>query len=87
MKIKKFNENIDTKKITIISGDDWEGLYYKGKLVDEGHSLHFENVLKKLGFYVNSEYLEEEDWETLDNHCPEKLEDINILLNTKKYNL
>lgn len=28
------------KKFVIIDGDDWEGLYIDGILVDEGHSLN-----------------------------------------------
>lgn len=29
-------------------GDDWEGLYVNGQLIDEGHSLYWSHVIKKL---------------------------------------
>lgn len=39
---------IGKPKVTIVDGDDWIGLYLDGVLVEEGHSLHLEAVLREL---------------------------------------
>jgi hypothetical protein len=38
------------EKITYVRGQDWEGLYIDGELVEEGHSICVEEVVEALGF-------------------------------------
>jgi hypothetical protein len=52
-------------KLTIVSGEDWKGIYADGKLLSEGHSLNIREILENLGydvddFDVNQEWLENE---------------------------
>jgi len=65
MKHIKLFENIDDKKLIIMRGDDWEGVYYNGKLLYQGHSIRWDEVLKKLGYNITSNYIEDDDWENL----------------------
>lgn len=52
--IKNINENLDSKNISIIRTDDWVGVYYEKQLIDEGHNVNWEYILKKhLGFTIN----------------------------------
>ncbi len=60
--LKNINESINNQKLTILNGDDWEGLYYNGKLINEGHRINWIYALKKIGFKINSEYLTDEEW-------------------------
>ena len=83
--LKKFENS--GKNITIIYGDDWEGIYYNGELLNEGHSINLTDVLIKLGYTIENKQVSEEEWEELGDSCPEKLEDVNVILNSKKYNL
>lgn len=51
-----------TKDIVYVMGDDWEGVYIDGKLVNENHSVNWPYVLKQLGHYVS---VKEVDYEWL----------------------
>lgn len=87
--IKKLTESIDNKNITILSTDDWSGLYYNGELIDEGHSINLYSVLKKLGYDIKSIHVD--DVEEFENYfgssCPDTLEEVRMKLDIKKYNL
>jgi len=84
--LNKINETIENKKLVIISGDDWEGIYIDGKLIDEGHSIDWRFVLKVLGYNISGTYIEDEEFWEIGN-LPDKLEDLEVILNSKKYNL
>lgn len=66
-----------TQKITIVSnGDDWEGLYLDGVLVDEGHEITPLALAEALGLenervYVSYQWLGEKV-----SNLPEKLNKI-----------
>ena len=86
--LKKINESVEDKKITFVSGDDWEGIYLNGKLIDEGHYPDLSQVLKKLGYEINSIYIEQEEiWDEFGNTCPSNLEQVESIIAAKKYNL
>jgi len=87
MKHIKLFENIDDKKLIIMRGDDWEGVYYNGKLLYQGHSIRWDEVLKKLGYNITSNYIEDDDWESLDWSLSENIEDVEMIINSKKYNV
>lgn len=38
-----------TQHITLVTADDWEGLYVNGKLHDENHSLDYGFIFERLG--------------------------------------
>lgn len=63
------------KKIVIVSGDDWEGLYIDGKIVDQGHRLRLEEVLRLLGFDVDCKEADNE-WLEQYGNLPDKLKDV-----------
>lgn len=49
--LKKFEDKTIFlgKKIVIVTlSDDWEGLYIDGELIEEGHSINYESVLKSM---------------------------------------
>ena len=86
--LKKINESIDRKEITFVSGGDWTGTYFNGELIDEDNSVNYEKVLKSLGYKLNSIYIREEEiWDKLGYSCPKNLEDIEIIIASKKYNI
>ena len=86
--LKKINESSNNKEITFVRGDDWEGIYLDGELLNEGHSVNVVSLLMKLGYTIKPGiYLKEYEWEAIGNSCPEKLEDIKTKLASKKYNL
>lgn len=62
-------------KATIVYDEygDWEGLYIDGKLVDEGHTLSTNRVLRALKIEFSSLEI---DMEKLDNDLPEDLEKV-----------
>jgi len=87
--IKKITESVDNKEITILSTDDWQGLYYNGKLLDEGHSINLRDVLRQLGYHI--EYIGVDDPEEFENYfgssCPNTLDEVKLKIASKKYNL
>ena len=88
MKIKKFNESTKNKEITILYGDDWEGIYLNGKLLDQNHSIDNSKLLELLGYSVKCVYEDDEEvWEIMDYYCPEDIEKYYAIKNSKKYNL
>jgi len=60
----------------VTNGEDWEGIYLDGKLVDQGHELPPNKVLevlgKALGVQVSSREVE------IDGYLPQALSDIGI---------
>lgn len=65
------------KKITLVSGDDWQGLYIDGKLAIEGHSVSVEDVLLMLD--INHETLFANDnWLDVEGYLPEDLKDVKL---------
>lgn len=38
-----------TEQFTLVSGDDWHGLYRSGRLIAEGHRIQAQDVLDALG--------------------------------------
>lgn len=88
MKIKKFNESKENKEITILYGDDWEGIYLNGKLIEQNHSIDNSKLLTLLGYNVKSVYEDEEEiWEIMNYDCPEDIEKYYAIKNSEKYNL
>ena len=86
--LKKIYEDLKNKKLILMRGDDWEGIYYEGKLLYQGHSINWYDVLKKLGYATKLKYIEsEEDWKELGWSLPENIEDVQKILDAKKYNL
>ena len=87
--LKSINEEIENKEFVLIDTDDWSGLYYNGKLVDEGHSIDWKYVIKKIfNCSIDSNYIDQEDFEEyFGSHCPETLDEVKIKLDAKKYNL
>jgi hypothetical protein len=65
-------------RLTVISLDDWEGVYdEKGNLLDQGHSIRWEEVVEKLGHRVDFKYMEDpNNLQEFGNSLPDKLEDI-----------
>lgn len=86
--LKKINEDVDNKELTIVSGEDWEGIYYNNQLIDQGHSINWRNVLEHFGYTIKSKSIDsEEQWEILGWNLPNQLSEVESLLNSKKYNL
>ena len=61
-----------------VRGDDWEGLYLQGKLVEEGHRVRMEEIFRHLGVQV--EFIEaDEAWLCERGRLPEDLKDVKKL--------
>ena len=37
------------KSVAVVEGDDWSGIYVDGKLVSEGHSVHWRYFAEAIG--------------------------------------
>lgn len=38
--------NVTDNRLTLVSGDDWEGLFHKGELLDEDHSIQRKTLVR-----------------------------------------
>lgn len=65
------------KTATYIVGDDWEGIYIDGKLIEEGHNISPKNLLKKLGYVVET-FEPDYDWLDGEGYLPEDLKDVKL---------
>ena len=79
---KIIKENINNKEIFICMTDDWTGVYYDNKLIQEGHSINAIDLLEQLNFNVETKYISVEEIE-----FPESLDELKADLISKKYNL
>jgi hypothetical protein len=69
-------KKVDPKKVVVLDGDDWSGLYVGGKLVYEGHKVPLHELSKALGFeVVNVEPEDGEEWAEYGYRCPDELSD------------
>ena len=77
--------------IKYVIGEDWEGLYIRNVLVDEGHRIRFDDGFKFICNHINyvkgvesiqfSIYGIDQDWLEDQGSMPEKFKDIpNVLL-------
>jgi hypothetical protein len=67
---------IRTNMLTIIKGDDWEGLYDdSGTLVAEGHSLTYSDLADALGIVI-SERRANIAWLEDNGRLPKRLSDV-----------
>lgn len=70
--------------IIIAQGDDWEGIYVDGQLLDQGHSLHLMDVLtelKKLGAeFTDSTTISQRevnlDWINMYGELPRSIDEV-----------
>lgn len=60
-------------KITILSTDDWQAIYFEGKLYQQGHSIDLQSLLIDLGYKVESKWIADEDMN--DSSFPKDLKD------------
>lgn len=73
-------------EVTILSGDDWKGIYVNGELKAENHSLNADNALAALDIAYESIYLESDyGWDCIGNCCPKTKSEFEELV--KQYNL
>ncbi len=61
--------------VTIVDGDDWEGLYIDGKLIEEHHCVRTESVLQHLGIPCEMIY-PDQNWLENRGNLPVRLEDV-----------
>ena len=66
-----------TKEVTIVYGDDWEGLYVDGKLVAQNHSVSAISALESLGFSVNQKEVDYA-WLLDEGNLPDSLSDVKM---------
>lgn len=64
-------------KLTFVNCDDWCGLYADGYLQEEGHSLDWPWVLKRLGIDIESEWAMKWMDDEGRGHMPELLSEIS----------
>lgn len=73
-------------KLTTVHLYDWAGIYDEnGKLLTQGHSIRYDEVLDRLGYTIESLDVDEDD--TLDafgNQLPESLADLKEYFEKKK---
>lgn len=65
------------KKIVIVNGDDWQGIYINGKLYYEGHSIPNHIVLEALDApYETTEC--DSNWLEECGNLPKNLEEVRV---------
>ena len=62
-------------RVIIVKADDWEGVYFDGKLIEEGHNLRLEDVLARLDM-VSETVWANEVWLNNLGRLPENLEEV-----------
>jgi len=61
--------------VAIVDGDDWQGLYFDGHLVEQGHHIRLDDIFKHLGIPLKTVYPNQEWMETRGN-LPRRLDDV-----------
>lgn len=70
-----------TAAVVILNGDDWVGIYVKGELKAEGHSLQEDEVVTALGIPVEVIWrVDEEFWDECGGRCPSDLEELRSII-------
>ena len=64
-------------KVTIVTGDDWQGIYIDGVLKDESHGLRPCDVLDAVGITYR-EIAADLDWLADEGSLPEQLSDVKV---------
>jgi hypothetical protein len=63
------------EKLTVVTGDDWSGLYVDGEWMAEGHHVEAEDVCRALGISVD--FLEaHQEWLDRRGALPSKLHNV-----------
>jgi hypothetical protein len=65
---------LEEHDVSLVYGDDWEGLYLDGLLIREGHSLDVRDVLEALGITVD--YVMADDCLNELGSCPPLLTEV-----------
>lgn len=72
---------LDARTVTLVSGDDWSGLYIDGALVTEGHSVSARDALEVVAgvgpFRLVCEVADQE-WLESEGNLPAKLADVRL---------
>lgn len=80
-KVERQNQNRLTEaqiaelKITVITGEDWEGLYVNGELVRQGYRVTLKDVLEIFGLSLKVVDCDE-DWLGARGGLPAKLSEV-----------
>jgi len=64
-------------QVAFVDGDDWEGLYINGKLVEEHHHVRTEDVLRHLGIKCEVIY-PDQDWLEERGSLPANLSEVQV---------
>ena len=62
-------------KVGLVRGDDWEGLYLDGKLVEEGHHFRLTDVLARFGIECD-EVWPDDSWLEERGSLPKNFEEV-----------
>jgi len=64
-----------TPKIALVDGDDWQGLYVDGKLLQQGHVISSDDILKATG--IDYDYIFADiDWLGERGDLPDNLNEV-----------
>lgn len=72
---KRSPKPVAASYILVSNGDDWEGLYVNGKLVQQDHSLSARDVLSLIGIDIEQRWVSY-DYTAERGNLPDKLADI-----------
>jgi hypothetical protein len=61
--------------VTMVDGDDWEGFYVNGKLIEQGHRVPLANLFRELGLPFDTIF-PDMDWLGRCGHLPKNLDDV-----------
>lgn len=62
--------------VSVIRGEDWEGVYHYGKLIAQGNQIDWVRLLKKNVITVNELLYVDDDWLKVQGILPEKQSDV-----------
>jgi len=85
--LKKITESAEDKQLIIIRCDDWEGIYYNDKLINQDHSIDWNKVITELGYNIKVEYIDDEEFLDSLGYLPESLDELKTEIESNKYNL
>jgi hypothetical protein len=71
------NDTEKLNQIDMVYANDWMGVYYKGNLITEGHSIPLFDILPKLGFTIKEQDADNE-WLEEQGNLPKDFKDVKI---------
>jgi hypothetical protein len=73
---------VNSHRVTYVVGNDWEGLYVDGEIVNQGHTLRLQDLAEALKIDLHTVEPDDE-WLGKVGHLPQKLSKVKFVRRKK----